>query len=151
MFFHKAHIATMRMLTTCWMQEGSSAGTHYKTMKGYLNHLEKLGSPVNEGIVVDMILGSLAKSYNDCVLCLTMDGWDGSMSELQKLLEADDINRTKPCKSNPGIMINGGSATKPNFKGKRNGSKMARASALQSGPSLPVARFQRDRRISTLP
>lgn len=79
MFLRRARVATMRMLITCKMQEGSSASTHLKRMKGYLNHLESLGSPVHEGIAVDMVLGSLAGSLDDWALRLVKSGWDGSL------------------------------------------------------------------------
>ena len=61
-----------------------------------------------------------------------MDGWDGSLSELQKLLETADINRTKPCKSNPGIMIREGRVVKPNAKGKSKWSKKGKGKDVAS-------------------
>ena len=120
MFLHRARVATMRMLITCKMQEGSSASAHLKRIKGYLNHLESLGSPIREGIAVDMVLASLAGSLDDWALRLVKDGWEGSLWELRKLFSAMELEKAKAVNSSSGIKIREGRVVKPGAR-KSNG------------------------------
>ena len=50
MFQEQAHIArfaTIKTLVSCKMVAGNSVSPHVLKMKGYLDHLEKLGLPIS--------------------------------------------------------------------------------------------------------
>ena len=59
MFQEQAHIerfATTKALLSCKMVVGNSVNPHVLKMKGYLDHLEKLGLPISQELATDIIL-----------------------------------------------------------------------------------------------
>ncbi|XP_054782699.1 uncharacterized protein LOC129289995 [Prosopis cineraria] len=58
---------TIKALHSCKMAEGASFSTHVLKMKSYIDHLERLGFPLNQEFATDLILNSLLKSYDQVV------------------------------------------------------------------------------------
>ena len=67
MFQEQARIerfATIKALLSCKMVVGSSVSPHVLQMKGYLDHLEKLGLPISQELANDIILQTLPDAYD---------------------------------------------------------------------------------------
>ena len=66
----------IRSLITARMQEGSSVSAHVLKMKGYIDHLERLESPLSDQLAGDIIPNSLPKSYDQFIMNYNMNGWE---------------------------------------------------------------------------
>ena len=56
--------ATIKALLSCKMVAGSSVSPHVLKMKGYLDHLEKLGLPISQELATNIILQTLPDAYD---------------------------------------------------------------------------------------
>ena len=66
MFQEKARqerFTTTKALNACKMTHGTSVSAHVLKMKGLIDHLDKIGAPINHELATDLILGSLPESY----------------------------------------------------------------------------------------
>ena len=75
MFQKQAHqelFETQKLLHTCKMEEGQSVSSHVLRMKSYIDRLERLGTPMMTRLAVNIILGSLPKSYDNFVMNFNM-------------------------------------------------------------------------------
>ena len=69
------------------MVEGGSVSAHVLKMKGYIDHLERLGFPISPELVTDLILNLLPDSYDQFVMNYNMNNMDKSISELHAMLK----------------------------------------------------------------
>ncbi|KAD4584331.1 hypothetical protein E3N88_21932 [Mikania micrantha] len=129
---------TMISLVNCRMQEGTPVGLHVMKMKGYVERLERLGSPLKNDLAIIMILGSLPKSYNQFVMNYNMNGFEKSISELLGMLRIAEKNITN--KPQSVLMIREGQVKKPNKQGKGKGKKPW---VTPSGKGKAVAKFKK--------
>ena len=98
------------------MAEGTSVSAHVLKMKGYIEHLDRLGFPLNQELATDLILNSLPDSYGQFVMNYNMNEMDKSISELHTMLKTAKHN----IKSKPGhvLMVQNGKGFKGKGKGK---------------------------------
>ena len=71
MFQEQARIerfATIKALLSYKMVAGSLVSLHVLKMKGYLDHLEKLGLPISQELATDIILQTLLDAYDGFVM-----------------------------------------------------------------------------------
>ena len=54
------------------MVAGSSVSPHVLKMKGYLDHLKKLGLPISQELAIDIILQTLLDAYDGFVMNYNM-------------------------------------------------------------------------------
>ena len=73
---------TTRALHSCKMAEGASVSTHVLKMKGYIDHLDRLGFPLSLELATDLILNSLPDSYDQFVMNYNMNNMEKSIAEL---------------------------------------------------------------------
>ncbi len=59
---------TMLALQSCKMIEGESISSHYLTMKGHIDFLDKIGCALNLEVANDLILFSLPEEYKHFVI-----------------------------------------------------------------------------------
>ena len=111
----------IRSLITARMQEGSSVSAHVLKMKGYIDHLERLESPLSDQLAGDIILNSLPKSYDQFIMNYNMNGWEKTIAELHQMLKTAEVNI--PSKTAPILMVRNGGVKKSNTKGKGTRSK----------------------------
>ena len=57
-------------------------------MRGYIDHLGRLGFPITPELATDLILSSLPKAYDQFVMDFKMSGMEKSVSELHMMLKA---------------------------------------------------------------
>ena len=107
---------TTKALHSCKMAEGTSVSTHVLKMKGYIEHLDRLGFPLSQELATDLILNSLHDSYGQFVMNYNMNEMDKSISELHTMLKTVEQN----IKSKPGhvLMVQNGKGFKGKGKGK---------------------------------
>jgi len=79
---------TTKALMSCKMAEGDSVGYHVTHMRGYLDHLERLGFPVQQEIAAGIILCSLPKSYDPFIKSFLRRGTEKTVSELHGMLKS---------------------------------------------------------------
>ena len=60
--------STMLALQSCKMIEGESISSHYLTMKGHIDFLDKIGCALNLEVANDLILFSLPEEYKHFIL-----------------------------------------------------------------------------------
>ena len=65
---------------------------HVLKMKGYIDHLGRLGFPISQELATNLILNSLADSYDQFVMNYNMNNIDKSISELHSMLKTAEIN-----------------------------------------------------------
>ena len=67
---------TIRALLSCKLTTSDSVSPHILKMKGYLEHLDKLGLKIEQELAVDIILQSLPEAYDgfilSCMGCLKL-------------------------------------------------------------------------------
>ena len=93
MFQEQARIerfATIKALLSCKMVAGSSISPHVLKMKGYLDHLEKLGLPISQELAI--ILQTLLYAYDDFVMNYNMHNMEKTLSELHGMLKIAEQN-----------------------------------------------------------
>ena len=113
------------------MAEGTSVSTHVLKMKGYIEHLDRLGFPLSQELATDLILNSLPDSYGQFVMNYNMNEMDKSISEPHTMLKIAKQN----IKSKPGhvLMVQNGKGFKNKGKGKGKGKGKSNA---QPKPNL---------------
>ena len=60
---------------------------HVLKMKGYIDHLERLGFPISPELATDLILNSLLDSYDQFVINYNMNNMEKSISKLHAMLK----------------------------------------------------------------
>lgn len=111
---------TTKALHSCKMTEGSSVSAHVLKMKGYMEHLARLGFPLSQELATDLLLNSLPRSYDQFVMNYNMNEMDKSISELHTMLKTAEQN----IKSKPGQILmvkQKGKGFKKKGKGKGKG------------------------------
>ena len=78
---------TTKALHSCKMAEGASVSAHVLKMKGYIEHLNRLGFPLSQELATDLILNSLLDSYGQFVINYNMNEMDKYISELHTMLK----------------------------------------------------------------
>ena len=118
------------------MAEGASVIAHVLKMKGYIEHLDRLGFPLSQELATDLILNSLPVSYSQFVMNYNMNEMDKSISELHTMLKTDEHN----IKSKPGhvLMVQNGKGFKNEGKGKGKGK--GKSNALPKPKPEPKAK-----------
>ena len=98
------------------MAEDASVSDHVLKMKGYIEHLDRLGFPLSQELATDLILNSLPDSYDQFVMNYNMNEMDKSISELHTMLKTIEQN----IKSKLGhiLMVQKGKGFKKKGKGK---------------------------------
>ena len=90
MFQEQARIerfAIIKALFSCKMVEGGLVSPHVLKMKGYLDHLEKLGLPISKELATDIILQTLPDSYDGFVMNYNMHNMEKTIFELHGMLK----------------------------------------------------------------
>ena len=91
----KERYRTTIALSRCKMMEGESVSVHFMKMQTYLEKLEKMETPMPEGLAEDLILGSLPASYKSFVAHHHMREKPMSISELHNALKTFEADNTK--------------------------------------------------------
>ena len=74
------------------MVAGSSVIPHVLKMKGYLDHLEKLGLLINQELAINIILQSIVDAYDGFIMNHNMHKMEKSISELHEILKTAEQN-----------------------------------------------------------
>ncbi|MCR2847895.1 retrotransposon gag domain-containing protein [Weizmannia coagulans] len=115
---------TIKALHSCKMAEGAPVSPYILKMKGYIDHLERLGFPLIHELATDLILNSLPESYDQFVMNFNMNNMEKSISELHAMLKTAEQNiKTKPSHI---LMVRNGHVKKKNGKGKGKGKGKAK-------------------------
>ena len=85
----------MKALNECKMAHGTLVNAYVLKMKGHLNQLERLGTPLQKELAIDTILGSLPNSYDKFVINYTMQNMDKSIIRLLGMLKNAEKNIPK--------------------------------------------------------
>ena len=112
--------ATTKAFNSCKMAAGSSVSAHILKMKSYLDHLEKLGSPISQELAIDTILQSLPDSYDQFIMNYNMHHMEKTIPELHGMLKTAEQN-IKTTSSVLMVKKGKGMKRKGNFKGKGKG------------------------------
>ena len=126
---------TTKALHSCKMAEGASVSAHVMKMKGYIDHLERLGFPISQELVTDLILNSLPESYDQFVMNYNMNNMEKSISELHGMLKTAEPNLKK--KASSVLMVQKGKENKGKKrkgKGKEKGQNSS-GKTKEAGPS----------------
>ena len=89
MFKEQARIerfATIKVLLACQMVLGSSISPHVLKIKGYLDHLEKLGLSISQELAIDILLQTLPDAYDGFVMNYNMHNMEKTIFELHRML-----------------------------------------------------------------
>ena len=86
---------TTKALFFCKMAEGASVSPHVFNMKGYIDHLERLGFPMSQELATDVILNSLPGSYDNFVMDYNMNNMEESIFELHGMLKIVELSLKK--------------------------------------------------------
>ena len=90
MFENQARVErfnTSKALFGCKLAEGSPVSPHVIKMIGYIESLERLGSPLNADLAIDVILQSLPLSYKQFIMNFHMNSMEKTLSELHGMLK----------------------------------------------------------------
>ena len=82
-------------LHDCKMAEGDSVSAHVLKMKGYIDHLARLGYPLSLELSTDLILHSLPSSFSQFVMNYNMNNMEKSIPELHGMLKTAEVNVKK--------------------------------------------------------
>ena len=77
------------------MAEGESVSAHVLKMKGYIDHLARLGYPLSLELSTDLILHSLLSSFSQFVMNYNMNNMEKSIPELHGMLKTVEVNIKK--------------------------------------------------------
>ncbi|KAK9125734.1 hypothetical protein Scep_014580 [Stephania cephalantha] len=105
----------VKNLHSCKMVEGASVSPHVLKMKGYIDHLDRLGFPISQELATDLILNSLPDSYSQFMMSYNMNYMEKSISELHLMHKTAEQNVKKPIASV--LMVQKGKALKKKGKG----------------------------------
>ncbi|GKE42773.1 zinc finger, CCHC-type containing protein, partial [Tanacetum coccineum] len=81
---------TTQALHTCKMVEGSSVSAHVIKMKGYMDHIRRLGYTLTKEYATDIIPNSLTKDYKEFVINYNMNNMEMTISELHEILKTTE-------------------------------------------------------------
>ena len=98
------------------MTPGTSVSAHVLMMKGLIDQLDKLGTPISHELSTDMILGSLPESYDQFVMNYNMHHMEKSITKLYGMLKNVETNIQK---TNQMLMVKKGEGVKRKRKGQR--------------------------------
>ena len=88
-------------------------------MKGYIEHLDRLGFPLSQELPTDLILNSLPDSYGQFFINYNMNEMDKSIYELHTMLKTAEQNIK--FKSGHVLIVQNGKGFKKKGKGKDKG------------------------------
>ena len=88
-------------------------------MKGYLEHLDKLGLNIEQELAIDIILQSLPEAYDGFIMNFNMHSMEKTILELHGMLKTTKKNIKNTTKDV--LMINKGKGMKKVGKGKGKG------------------------------
>ena len=108
-------------------------------MKGYIEHLDRLGFPLSQELATDLILNSLPDSYGQFVMNYNMNEMDKSISELHTMLKTAEQNIKS--KSSHVLMVQNGKGFKK--KGKSKGKGKGKSNAQPKPKPEPKDKAQR--------
>ena len=74
------------------MVAGSSVSPHVLKMKGYLDHLEKLGLPISQKLATDIILQTLPDAYDAFIMNYNMHNMEKMISKLHGMFKTTEQN-----------------------------------------------------------
>ena len=74
-------------LFACKLIEGSLVSPHVIKMIGYIESLERLSSPLNVDLAIEVILQSLPPSYKQFIMNFHMNSMEKTLSELHSMLK----------------------------------------------------------------
>ena len=74
------------------MVAGRLVSPHVLKMKGYLDHLEKLGLPISQELATNIILQTLLDAYDGFVMNYNMHNMEKTISELHGMLKKAEQN-----------------------------------------------------------
>ena len=74
------------------MTPSTSVSAHVLKMKGLIDQLDKLGAPISHELAIDLILGSLLKSYDQFVMNYNMHHMEKFIVELHGMLKNVGMN-----------------------------------------------------------
>ena len=77
-------------LFACKLTEGSPVSPHVIKTIGYIEILERLGSPLNANLVIDVILQSLPLSYKQFIMNFHTNSMEKTLSELHSMLKTTE-------------------------------------------------------------
>ena len=110
------------------MAEGANVSQHALKMKGYIDHLERLGFLVSTELATDLILNSLPSSYDLFLLKYNMNNLEKSISELHGMLKT--VEKSLGSKPKQVLMIKEGGVQK-----KRHAKGMRKAVMITAKPA----------------
>ncbi|GJW91830.1 putative RNA-directed DNA polymerase [Tanacetum coccineum] len=113
------------------MVEGSSVSAHVIKMKGYMDHIRRLGYPLTKEYATDIIPNSLTKDYKEFVINYNMNNMEMTISKLHEILKTTEKRVL-------------GSSLRKSGKGKGKGKKGAGKSVTKSKPVSKVNRSKDD-------
>ena len=98
---------TTKALNVCKITPSTSVSAHVLKMKGLIDQLDKLGASISHDLATDLILGSLAESYDQFVMNYNMHHKEKFIAELHGMLKNVETNIQK---INPVLMVQKGKA-----------------------------------------
>ena len=127
---------TTKALNTCKMTPSTSVSAHVLKMKGLIDQLDNLGTPISHELATDLIPGSLPESYDQFVMNYNMLHMEKTITELHGMLKNVEINIQK---SNLVLMVQKGESMKRKGKGKGNKTKKGKGQSKPKAkkPNLP--------------
>ncbi|CAH9107530.1 unnamed protein product [Cuscuta europaea] len=128
---------TTKALFHTRLTDGSPVGPHVLKMIGYMDHLERLGSPISQELATDVILASLTPAYDQFILNYNMHGLEKTLTELHGMLNSAEQNIKKNWSDV--LMIKKGKGFKKPGKGKVGGNKKSKTLVKNSGKGKSVA------------
>ena len=129
---------TTKGLHSFKMAEGTSVSAHVLKMKGYIEHLDRLGFPLSQELATNLILNSLPDSYGQFVMNYNMNEMDKSISELHIILKTSEQNiKSKPSHV---LMVQNGKG----FKGKGKGKGKGKSNAQPKPKPQPKAKAPKE-------
>ena len=133
---------TTKALHSCKMAEGTSVSAHVLKMKGYIEHLDRLGFPLSQELATDLILNSLPDSYGQFVMNYNMNEMEKSISELHTMLKTAE----QDIKSKPGhvLMVQNGKGFKGKGKGKSKGKGKGKSNSQPKPKPEPKAKAPKE-------
>nr|MCH9869660.1 hypothetical protein [Serratia marcescens] len=117
------------------MAEGASVSAHVLKMKGYIDHLERLGFSLSLELATDLVLNSLSHGYDQFIMNYNMNNMEKSLAELHAMLKTAEPNVKK--KTSQVLMVNKGKGMKKSDKLKAK-AKVANKPKVQANPKSKV-------------
>ena len=129
---------TTKALHSCKMAEGASVSAQVLKMKGYIEHLDRLGFPLSQELATDLILNSLPDSYGQFFMNYNLNEMDKSISELHTMLKTTE----QDIKSKPGLVLM--VQKRKGFKNKGKGKGKGKSNAQPKPKPEPKAKAPKE-------